>query len=69
MCWDPLLTCTIQFLGIGILESLLRVTLKRREELLADTFAQITETSIFGAKCSSNFKFFVQIHNQRFKIS
>ena len=35
------LTTTVQFLCIGILETLLRLTLKRRAEILADIFGRL----------------------------
>ena len=35
MCWVQLLTSTIQFLCISILETLLHVTMKRRAEISA----------------------------------
>ena len=38
-----LLTCTIQFLCIRIFETLLHVTLKRRAEILAETFAGLLQ--------------------------
>ena len=51
MCWVQLMTSTIQFLCISISETWLQVTLKRREEILADLFARLLR--YFQSSCKN----------------
>ena len=57
MCWVQLLTSAIQVLCIGIAETMLHVTLKRRAEISADTFARLLQYF-----CSSYKNFTIKSH-------